>query len=124
MGRTVRSCDFGTLGTVIRGAPELSLMFVTFDEEFKDIIFSSADDRKVANIRNNPKVSVLLNGYDGDSESVAVTLDGNATLLSYAGDPEKYTQYQAKFKQSHLKDAAAFEGMDKIVIVLRPAEAL
>eukprot|EP00747_Dinoflagellata_sp_TGD_P218896 gnl/TRDRNA2_/TRDRNA2_91088_c0_seq1.p1 gnl/TRDRNA2_/TRDRNA2_91088_c0~~gnl/TRDRNA2_/TRDRNA2_91088_c0_seq1.p1 ORF type:complete len:194 (-),score=31.03 gnl/TRDRNA2_/TRDRNA2_91088_c0_seq1:222-803(-) len=129
----VNSCNLGTLGTVSNSsAPDLSLMFFAFDSDSNTLLFSSEDDTKVENIRGNPQVSLLLNGYEGagaptpgaGKDGVAITLSGRAALLMSATAGSDYERFQMKLKQRHPQDAGAFQGSDKVIIAVRPEEAL
>mmetsp|Transcript_126608 Transcript_126608/g.394146 ORF Transcript_126608/g.394146 Transcript_126608/m.394146 type:complete len:205 (+) Transcript_126608:165-779(+) len=128
---TMGSATLATLGTASPdGAPDLSLMFFGFHRNDSMLLFSSSNDTKVAHIRQSPRVSVLLNGFEGSAAqaalfarrpAVAVTLYGDAQLLS---EGSKRTEYQATLQAAHPQYAKAFQGPDKVVIAVKPSKAL
>merc|ERR1712045_1051201 len=99
-------------------------MFFTLHDGM--VLFSSADDGKVADIRENPVVSLLLNGYEGQAaemallaqkQGVAVTLYGSAAIVQ---EPSTKAEYHALLQAAHPDYADAFQGDDKVVFTMTP----
>merc|ERR1719198_2103830 len=82
-------------------------------------------------MRENPQVSLLLNGYEGPAaeatlleqkQAVSVTLYGHATLLEKPS--KERSAYQLALQSAHSRYASAFQGPEKVVIAMRVDEAL
>ncbi|HET7477810.1 MAG TPA: PPOX class F420-dependent oxidoreductase [Dermatophilaceae bacterium] len=76
----------GTLATLKRdGWPQLSMVSYAYDVDRDEIVASVTNGRaKTANIRRDPRVSLLARSADGWSYAVA---EGTAALSAVAQDP-------------------------------------
>jgi len=89
---------FGVLGTLFEGAPHLSLVAFAASDDLREITFASpAGTRKVAAIRGDPRVSLLVDdrknlGSDLDA-GVALTVTGVAEPLSAPGSSAVVSRY-------------------------------
>mmetsp|Transcript_98576 Transcript_98576/g.287594 ORF Transcript_98576/g.287594 Transcript_98576/m.287594 type:complete len:128 (+) Transcript_98576:319-702(+) len=105
-------------------------MFFAFNKTDGTVLFSSDNDGKVALIRQNPHVSVLLNGFEGSSAQASLFAQKPAVAITLYGEAELFTEgptkakYQATLQAAHPQYAGAFQGPDKVVIAVRPFEAL
>eukprot|EP00450_Noctiluca_scintillans_P006793 CAMPEP_0194508794 /NCGR_PEP_ID=MMETSP0253-20130528/39120_1 /TAXON_ID=2966 /ORGANISM="Noctiluca scintillans" /LENGTH=174 /DNA_ID=CAMNT_0039351865 /DNA_START=24 /DNA_END=548 /DNA_ORIENTATION=- len=116
---TLNGTTLATLATLkADGSPELSVMFFTLNRDIPAVLFASANNEKVANIRADPRVSVLLNGYE--LTGVAVTLYGTASVV----DPADRPSLQRSMSKALPAGASAFEGPDKEVIKVVVPRAL
>lgn len=79
----IAQSNLATLATIRRdGRPQLSNVSYTYDQEHELIRVSITDGRaKTANLRRDPRATVLVNGKAGWSYAVA---DVTATLLPVA----------------------------------------
>lgn len=102
---------------------ESSLMFNTFYPQDGVLLFVSKEDVKTQNIRDNKKVSVLLNSFEGRAATnallgaqigaLAMTVYGNASIVQPDSDKEK--QYRAAQVAAHPEFAGAFQGQNTTV---------
>ena len=81
---------FGVLATIKRdGRPQLSNVSYTYDTSARLIRVSTTDGRaKTANMRRDPRVTMMAQGGDRWSYAVA---DGTAELTPVAADPNDAT---------------------------------
>lgn len=82
--------NLGSLATIKRdGRPQLSNVSYTFDTATSVVRMSLTDDRaKVANLRRDPRASMLVQGDDGWRYAV---VEGDVTLSSTAQRPDDDT---------------------------------
>ncbi|MGE5545854.1 MAG: HugZ family protein [Solirubrobacterales bacterium] len=76
-----RACRKGALGTLMDGAPYVSLVTVAFDHDLAPILLLSGLSDHTRNLAADPRVSLLLDGTDGlDNPQTGprVTLIGEA----------------------------------------------
>ena len=83
----IAESDLGTLATLRRdGRPQLSNVTYTYDPAIEVIGVSITDGRaKTANLRRDPRATLLVNGVDGWSYAVA---DARAELMPVAASPD------------------------------------
>ncbi|NNG38832.1 PPOX class F420-dependent oxidoreductase [Flexivirga sp. ID2601S] len=83
----VKDHDLATLATIRRdGRPQLSNVSYTYDPQRDLIRVSITDDRaKTANLRRDPRATLLVNGKGGWSYAA---VDATATLLPVAQAPD------------------------------------
>lgn len=93
----LESADFGWITTVRRdGQPQSSYVWFHFDGTDVFVI-SEPQSGKVRNITGNPRVSFHLDG-DGTVGDGVLTIDGTAELSSGTIDPQRLSQYMAKYE--------------------------
>jgi general stress protein 26 len=77
------STNLGTLATVSKGLPECHLMFFAFsDDQKKGYFITGRDSTKFRHIKENPKVSILIDDRQhGLEEAAALTINGSAAEI-------------------------------------------
>ena len=115
---TERRC---VLATSHRGMPHASLMNFTYLGAEGTIIMSAgADTRKVQNIRDNPRVALLVSEGIGDTAaSMSCTLSGVARIV----DPHCTDDYRRRHRDRHPGIAPFLDPQDTVIIAVEIAEA-
>lgn len=121
----LKNCSLSYLATASpTGAPELSLMFFSFDAVNNTILFNTPRGRKLDNILANERVSMLLHNFEGKAATQSLfagikaqsfTLYGRASVMSGIAKQPSAEDYDKAFKGSN-KVKVQFV-VDKVLVV-------